>query len=81
MDQLRRCVVSIASNIAEGAASDTDAQFRRFLGYAMGSAAELQSQLEICVELSFLDGGEQQALDAQLEELKRMISGLRSRLR
>ncbi len=40
--QVRRCSISIPSNIAEGCGRQTDADFKRFLHIAMGSAAELE---------------------------------------
>lgn len=45
--QIKRCAVSIPSNIAEGAGRGTNAQFRQFLEYSMGSCNELQTQLEL----------------------------------
>ncbi len=42
--QMRRCSVSIASNIAEGAGRNTNGEFRQFLGIAQGSTFELETQ-------------------------------------
>ena len=50
-DQMRRAVISISSNIAEGAALGSDKQFARFLRIARGSADELRVQLEIAGDL------------------------------
>ena len=50
-DQMRRSVVSIASNIAEGQARDSKKDFIRFLSIAQGSKAELETQIEICRRL------------------------------
>lgn len=80
-NQMRRCAVSISSNIEKGSAADTDAQFSRFLGSALASAAELQSQAEICAELHLGRDSDYPTLDARIEELKKMIAGLRRRLR
>ncbi|MFB6264115.1 MAG: four helix bundle protein, partial [Bradymonadaceae bacterium] len=54
--QLRQAAVSVPSNIAEGSARDTDAQFLRFLNHARGSLAEIDTQLELAGELGILDG-------------------------
>ncbi len=55
--QLRRSAISIASNIAEGAARHGDREFLQFLHIALGSASELDTQLEIAmrVNLASLD--------------------------
>jgi four helix bundle protein len=52
--QMRRSAVSIPSNIAEGAARGSDADFRRFLFIARGSAAELETQLLIAADLEYV---------------------------
>jgi four helix bundle protein len=78
---MRRAAVSISSNIAEGAACDSDAQFSRFVGYALASASELQSQLDLCVDVGFGDRIAIAALDQEIDEVKRMLAGLRRRLK
>ena len=52
--QIRRCAVSIPSNIAEGAARNSSGELMQFLGIACGSLAELETQLELSVELGYL---------------------------
>lgn len=52
--QMRRCSVSIPSNIAEGAARGGNKEFCRFLLIARGSLSELETQLEICQRLGLL---------------------------
>ncbi|MEZ4794744.1 MAG: four helix bundle protein [Flavobacteriaceae bacterium] len=54
ISQMKRCAVSIPSNIAEGCSKDSQKDFTRFLQIALGSAFELETQLEICLELDFL---------------------------
>lgn len=54
-DQMRRAVVSIPSNIAEGINRSSDKEFVRFLYIAKGSTAEIETQLFICFELGYLE--------------------------
>ena len=53
--QVRRAVVSIASNICEGAGSGSDKQFARYCRLARGSANEAQGQLQILSDLGIID--------------------------
>jgi four helix bundle protein len=53
VSQLRRCAVSIPSNIAEGRGRGGDKEFVRFLQIALGSLYELQTQLELSIALGF----------------------------
>ncbi len=55
VSQLKRASVSITLNIAEGRGSDSDAEFRRFLGIALKSLIEVIACLKICERLQFLD--------------------------
>ncbi len=52
-NQMRRCAVSIPSNIAEGAGRNTPKEFCQFLRIATGSYYELETQLLLLVELNF----------------------------
>jgi four helix bundle protein len=52
--QMRRAAVSVVSNLAEGAARETSADFRRFVAMSMGSLAELETQYLLCEDLGFL---------------------------
>ena len=79
--QLRRCAVSVPSNIAEGHGRLTLGEWRQFLGQARGSVLELQTQLMLSVRLGFADAT---ALEADLglsAEVGRIINGLLASLR
>lgn len=52
--QIRRCAVSIPSNIAEGAGRNNKKEFYQFLGIAFGSTYELQTQLQLIIDLNFI---------------------------
>ncbi len=54
-DQMRRCVVSIPSNIAEGYERASSKEYLHFLSIANGSKAELITQLQICKMLGYVD--------------------------
>ncbi len=75
-DQLFRAVISVPSNVAEGAGRGTDPDFRRFLWHAMGSLNEVEYDLLLARDLGFLPPAEHSGLAAQLEEIRRMLSGL-----
>lgn len=75
-DQIRRAVVSIPSNIAEGHIKRSDKVFAYHLDTALGSAAELDTQLEIALEVGYLQPDEYQALVKELREIIMMLHGL-----
>jgi len=74
--QLRRAAVSIPSNIAEGQSRRSSAEFRRHLSIALGSLAELETQLVIAKHLGYLGSDQHTALLAAANEVGRMLSGL-----
>ncbi len=74
-DQIRRAAVSIISNIAEGFARQTDKEFVQFLYMAKGSVAEVQSQLYVASDLSYLSQDEFIRLYSKADEVARLISG------
>ncbi|HKK43994.1 MAG TPA: four helix bundle protein, partial [Balneolaceae bacterium] len=73
VSQLRRCVVSIGSNIAEGAGRNTTGDFKHFLGIAYGSSYELETQLIIANNLKMLDDSDSEKLCNEIDELQKMI--------
>ena len=80
-DQIRRAAVSIPTNLAEGCGRDGDADFARFVPIAFGSACEVESLLELCRELGFLNATDYELTQAKLVSVKRMLSGLLKKLR
>ena len=78
--QIKRCAVSIPSNIAEGQRRGSKKDFRRFLLIAFGSGAELETQLEIAKELGFGIKEEYLKIENTLEEIMKMLNKLISTL-
>ncbi len=74
--QLRRAAVSVASNIAEGAARSSSKEFSQFLSVALGSLAELDTQIELAKSLSWLTAPE--ALTDQRVSVAKLTTKLRS---
>jgi four helix bundle protein len=75
-DQIRRAAVSIPSNVAEGHIKRSDKVFANHLDIALGSAAELDTQLEIALEVSYLKPETYKSLVAELQEIMKMLRGL-----
>jgi four helix bundle protein len=80
-DQIRRSSISVASNIAEGHGRLTDLQFRHFLGNARGSLYEMQTQMELAIDLGYLDKEKGLELMDQGWEVARILNGLLRSLR
>lgn len=72
--QIRRAAVSIPSNIAEGASRQSNKEFIQFLYIALGSSSEVETQIIIAKELSFVKDIE--SILKQIKEIKKMINGL-----
>lgn len=79
--QMRRAVVSISSNIAEGTGRTSDADFARFVEIAYGSVMEVMSQAILCERRKFLSLEDLHHIRETALELSRMLSGLRSTLK
>lgn len=78
--QMRRCAVSIPSNIAEGCGRGTDPQIVHFLDIAHGSACELETQLYLSIDLTYVLDNEVNKLIQELNEIQKMILGFRATL-
>lgn len=78
INQMRRAVVSIPSNVAEGGARKSDKEFIQFLHVALGSLAELETQYLIAVRLKYII--ENKEIENKINEVKRMLLGMRNYL-
>ena len=74
--QMRRCSVSISSNIAEGSGRHTQKDKARFTAIAYGSALELLNQTIICKELEFIPDEEYLIIRTELTEITLMLDAL-----
>ncbi|MDB4915939.1 MAG: four helix bundle protein [Gemmatimonadetes bacterium] len=72
--QMRRAVVSIGSNIAEGCGRQADASLAPFLHYALGSANELEFQLVLATDLEFLSATSAIPVQEKIIELRKMLT-------
>ena len=79
--QIRRACVSIPANIAEGCGRDGEAEFRRFLHIALGSASELEYHLLLTRDLKMLNEEKHKQLDDRVTEIKRMLTSLVQKLK
>ena len=79
-DQMRRSVVSIPSNIAEGQGRNSDKEFVNFLSIARGSLWELETQIEISERFHYIDSGQKNKVYEQTEEIGKMLNALANSL-
>ncbi len=71
--QIRRCAVSVPSNIAEGQGRNSTGEFRQFLGIARGSNFELQTQIEIARRLGLGNLKLMEEADVLSHEIGKML--------
>lgn len=76
ISQLRRSAVSVPSNIAEGAARQSNKEFIQFLYVDLGSLVELDTQLIIAKNLNFLSNESLNDLQSKTDEIGKMLNGL-----
>lgn len=78
--QIRRCVVSIPSNIAEGCGRKSSKDFNNFLGIALGSSFEFETQIIIAKNIGYLTEEQFLSLESEIQHIQNMIIKLQSSL-
>lgn len=78
--QIRRCAASVPANLAEGCCRNSDRDFARVVGIALGSASETEYHLLLAKDLDYLQPDYHAVLSQQVEEVKRMLTSLHGRL-
>ena len=79
--QIRRAAVSVPSNIVEGCARESEAEYLRFLSIAFGSLRELHYQLNLSKRLGFLLNEDSSSLELKIVETEKVLNGLICALR
>jgi len=80
ISQIRRCAVSIPSNIAEGAGRQSEADFNYFLNISKGSSNELETQIIISNRLGYINDDAFLTCVSGIEEIRKMLTGLQKTL-
>lgn len=75
-DQMRRAVISIPSNIAEGQGRNSTREFINFLAIARGSQTELETQLQICIRLKYFSEEQAKVALNLCDEIHKMLNSL-----
>jgi four helix bundle protein len=78
--QLRRAAVSIPSNIVEGCARQSQADYLRFINIAYGSACEVEYQISLARKLGFLEKEEYKIVHSTIKETCKVLNGLQRSL-
>jgi len=81
VSQIRRCAVSVPGNIAEGYGRRSTDDYLRFLQIAISSLYEIQTQIEIALNLRYLTNDKFQSLYESTREIERMLSSLIRKVR
>lgn len=76
VDQMRRCAISITSNIAEGFSRKSYKEKVQFYSMALGSSTELQNQLLVSKDVGYIDSEKFQEIAIQTVEVNKLINGL-----
>ncbi len=78
--QMRRAAVSIASNIAEGEGRKSKNEFSHFLGIALGSKSELETQLILSERVNLLKETDTEPIKKSLDDIGKMLTALRRKI-
>ena len=81
VSQMRRAVVSVPSNVAEGQARNTTGEFVQFVSHAEGSLAELDNQIRLSMELGFCREATVKSIQELIIEEQKMLKSLRRSLK
>ncbi len=81
ISQIRRCTVSIPTNIAEGSGRNTDKDFAHFLNISLGSAYELETLLILSLDVDLISQDQLDKLLIKISEIQKMTFGLIKTLR
>lgn len=80
-DQMRRAVISVPSNIAEGQGGNSTKEFVNFLSIARGSLTELKTQLQICLRLKYFSESDSEHALNLCTEIYKILNSLISKLK
>ena len=78
-DQLRRAVISVPSNLAEGSGRTSAKDQAHFIEMSYGSLMEVDCQIEIAQELGYISAVELEQIAKQVDRVATLLSGLRSK--
>ncbi|MCD4716464.1 MAG: four helix bundle protein [Desulfobacterales bacterium] len=81
VSQMRRAAISVPSNIVEGCARDSQADYLRFLYISFGSLRELHYQLSLSKRLGFLHNEDSSMIEPKIVETEKVLNGLIRALR
>ncbi len=76
ISQIKRCAISIPSNIAEGAGRNSNKEFKRFLDISLGSCNELETQIIFSIKLDIISESETKIIQQKIEEISGMLIAL-----
>lgn len=80
VSQMNRAVISIPSNIAEGAGRNSDKELAQFLSIAVGSAFELETQMILAQELKFISKENADTILPRISKIQKMLFALKKSL-